>query len=505
MGQKTNPNIFQLGINKEWDVKFSEITNEEHTLYNYHNIEIKNFIKKFFKDLGLNVHSIKIGYAQKYLYIYISYYFTEEFFNICGNGKNFKKIIKNFPLKKSPSRGRMKNFEECNHNRISNQRGRNYFRWLLLTECKISDEKLSRRFYPLKKYPIKNRSTFSSKYKIIVTHLLNIKEKWVINAGINDRCNKIFSENQEILKKSLDSKEVSLRHQLKSEGNFVKLKSSIKVLSQFRRKYFSFKKCKRKYFLLIEYFLIKTRFLKALYMKETAVEERHLFNKVLKILHPFTKTKYKKVFNDILIARKKKIKEIERRINSQKIKQKKSFDGEVSESLFLNKLLETLTAFTKDKFNIKIISQHVNKGITKKLSRKDKFKLKKKLVLLRQYSRQDFFETGVSTALTFLIINNSANILAEYIFKYIRKLKRHNFFLVFLKRMLNHFIVLDFCKMKGVKINIKGRFNGRPRSRMRSILAGNVAVQSFNRKVNYLEKTIYTKDGTFGVKIWVNN
>ena len=31
MGQKVNPNIFQLGINKEWDVKFSEITNEEHT------------------------------------------------------------------------------------------------------------------------------------------------------------------------------------------------------------------------------------------------------------------------------------------------------------------------------------------------------------------------------------------------------------------------------------------------------------------------------------------
>ena len=93
MGQKTNPNIFRLGINKEWNVKFSEITNEEHTLYNYQNIEIKNFIKKKFKDFGLNIHFIKLGYTQKYLYIFISYYFTDEYKNICKKKTKSKKII----------------------------------------------------------------------------------------------------------------------------------------------------------------------------------------------------------------------------------------------------------------------------------------------------------------------------------------------------------------------------------------------------------------------------
>ena len=70
--------------------------------------------------------------------------------------------------------------------------------------------------------------------------------------------------------------------------------------------------------------------------------------------------------------------------------------------------------------------------------------------------------------------------------------------------MLNHFIILEFCKVKGVKINIKGRFNGRPRARSRSIIVGDVAVQSFNKKVEYLQKTVYTKNGTFGIEIWVS-
>ena len=63
---------------------------------------------------------------------------------------------------------------------------------------------------------------------------------------------------------------------------------------------------------------------------------------------------------------------------------------------------------------------------------------------------------------------------------------------------------VDFCKIKGIKINIKGRFNGRPRARTRSILAGDIAVQSFNKKVEYFQKTVYTKNGTFGIEIWVN-
>ena len=79
MGQKINPNIIRLGVFKNWNSKFFELNKEEHTTLNYQNMQIIDFLKKFFKNYKIEIHDIKLGYSCKNLYIYISYYYTKNF------------------------------------------------------------------------------------------------------------------------------------------------------------------------------------------------------------------------------------------------------------------------------------------------------------------------------------------------------------------------------------------------------------------------------------------
>ena len=57
--------------------------------------------------------------------------------------------------------------------------------------------------------------------------------------------------------------------------------------------------------------------------------------------------------------------------------------------------------------------------------------------------------------------------------------------------------------VNGVKIVIKGRFNGAPRARSKIIQVGNIPLQSFKAKIDYSQTTSYTPNGTFGVKVWI--
>ena len=63
----------------------------------------------------------------------------------------------------------------------------------------------------------------------------------------------------------------------------------------------------------------------------------------------------------------------------------------------------------------------------------------------------------------------------------------------------------EFSKCKGIKIKIKGRFNGAPRARDKYILIGNgVPALTIDSKIDYAEDVSFTANGTFGVKVWIN-
>merc|ERR1711862_804195 len=90
---------------------------------------------------------------------------------------------------------------------------------------------------------------------------------------------------------------------------------------------------------------------------------------------------------------------------------------------FLQKILETLTKFTNNRFNIKLILRNLNKGLTINLGFCEKIQIKRKLLLLKQYSRKDFFHEGLKTIITVIKIRKSSILLANYINKNLKVLK----------------------------------------------------------------------------------
>lgn len=176
----------------------------------------------------------------------------------------------------------------------------------------------------------------------------------------------------------------------------------------------------------------------------------------------------------------------------------------VEKNHFLQQILETLTKFLGNYYNIKVILQNYNQGLTINLNEIQKNKFKRKLLLLKQYSKKDFFEEGVFTLFVLIKIKNSSYLLNSFVNKYLTKLKKQNLFLIFLKKALTYLIFLNFSKVEGIKIAINGRFNSAPRSKKKLIIVGNVPTQTVAKNINYSETTAFTKNGTFGIKVWVN-
>ena len=171
---------------------------------------------------------------------------------------------------------------------------------------------------------------------------------------------------------------------------------------------------------------------------------------------------------------------------------------------FSEQLLESLSTYVNKKFNIFITFQNLNKGLSLNLTNFQAKFLKKKLLKLRRESRNPFFKETVNILVISVIRENSAQLLAEFIAYQIGSMKRHSFFLIFVKRFLITLISENrFSNISGIKFAIKGRFNGVPRARKRIYEAGKVPIQSINSTIDYHQATSYTPNGTFGIKVWI--
>ena len=104
MGQKINPIIFRLGVNKIWKTEFFEKKNHELPLYVFKDLEVRNYIERVLETYGIILHDYKQHYNGSTLNLYISYFVTPDFMinkketieklmikNTVGN----KKIIEN--------------------------------------------------------------------------------------------------------------------------------------------------------------------------------------------------------------------------------------------------------------------------------------------------------------------------------------------------------------------------------------------------------------------------
>lgn len=73
MGQKTNPRIFQLNKTSNWQSKCFEKKITEYSKYSKKDLEIRDFIDKFFTSRNRTLHHCKICYFEKSLHIFASY------------------------------------------------------------------------------------------------------------------------------------------------------------------------------------------------------------------------------------------------------------------------------------------------------------------------------------------------------------------------------------------------------------------------------------------------
>jgi hypothetical protein len=171
---------------------------------------------------------------------------------------------------------------------------------------------------------------------------------------------------------------------------------------------------------------------------------------------------------------------------------------------FLSNFFESIHLFVNKKINIFLTIQQLNKNLKQNIDIDKAKLLKKKLINFKKYDQNKFFKDGVNVIFTCATQQNSANLLAQFIAVQLQKIKRHNFFLKFIKATLLLFNKTNLSNIQGIKIKIKGRFNGAPRAKHKIITIGNgVPNLTINSKIDYSEETAYTSNGTFGVKVWI--
>jgi ribosomal protein S3 len=208
--------------------------------------------------------------------------------------------------------------------------------------------------------------------------------------------------------------------------------------------------------------------------------------------------------NKLKVKRIKFLKELKQYLNFKKVNSKHEISTKTN-FFFKESLLESISKFIQKQINISITLKQLNNNIKQEISKKEQKLVKKNLIKLRKYKQNKFFKEGINILFTSIKTNNSAKLLSKFIAIELKNLKRHNFFLKFVKTTLTLFYNKNFSNCKRIKIQVKGRFNGAPRARNKLINIGNrVPVLTINSKIDYAESTAFTSNGTFGVKVWIN-
>jgi ribosomal protein S3 len=345
MGQKTNPNIFRLGVNKTWKTEFFEKKRHELPLYTFKDLEIKSYVERFLQTKGIFLHDYKQHYSNSTLNLYISYFVSPDFL-LSKKDKTNRIILVN-------KLGQKKTVTDIQ---------------------KKSTFDLSSSIFFSKDFTLPNALTLLDSYQI----------KKYLKPYLNDTS-------------SLD------------KTSLIILKESYKLSAKHS-------------------------------------------NQVIDL----------------------KVKGV------------------------LNHFLKVLSLFTNNKFNIIINFCCINKDLNFL-----KNTHKKTFLLLQKFRNTPFLKEGIELLFHVVYNTNSANLLAKFVALQIKKIKRHKFFLSFLKQTLTILSQSNFSKVKGVKILIKGRLNGVPRAKHKMLTIGDVPVQSICANVDYSQVTTHNANGSYGIKVWI--
>jgi hypothetical protein len=156
----------------------------------------------------------------------------------------------------------------------------------------------------------------------------------------------------------------------------------------------------------------------------------------------------------------------------------------------------------------RLILQNLNKTALKHQKTffsKEYAQIKKEL---NSFTKEIYFDAGLFLFCLMNTTKETSSLLSKFVarfFKLFHRSKKINKFLLFLAKFVENVDSNRFkgSKIKGLKIQIKGRFKGVPRSKTRLFEKGSIPLQTIDSKINYSLTHITTSYGVFGIKVWI--
>ena len=126
---------------------------------------------------------------------------------------------------------------------------------------------------------------------------------------------------------------------------------------------------------------------------------------------------------------------------------------------------------------------------------------------LSSFKFNKFFRKSLQF-IKFSFETKNVKLLSISIARAIERDPKHLRFFSFLKKILivfysfYNFNSSTFKKIKGYRIEINGKFNGKPRAKKKIIAKGPMPFSSIDSNITYHFSQAYTKYGVFGIKVW---
>lgn len=171
---------------------------------------------------------------------------------------------------------------------------------------------------------------------------------------------------------------------------------------------------------------------------------------------------------------------------------------------FVRNLTESLLIALPKTLEVNTLIQCVNKNPNQLIYTRKHLKIFHAILFsLRRYNRDPDFSEFINLVLILVSKKCSAKVFTNILASKLTESKYHNKIFNFWQKALLICVESIFSKIKGVKLVISGRINGRPRSSVIKIIAGSVPNQTLMTGIDYSESTSFTKNGTLGVSVLV--
>jgi len=127
---------------------------------------------------------------------------------------------------------------------------------------------------------------------------------------------------------------------------------------------------------------------------------------------------------------------------------------------------------------------------------------------LKSFRKEIYFGSAITLLCLMNISRNNASLISKFIARFFRsfhRTKKIYKFLSFLSKFIQcaEAIYQEKNSTQGLKFQIKGRFSGTPRSRIRIFERGRIPLQTIISKIDYSLIHVNTSYGVFGVKVWI--